>query len=125
MIMAKRRYKTKWHRYGTIIGVLLVAIGGVIMILLGVTDLLNQSTGSAFLFVANFVHLPAEFSFLWSILTIICGIVILVFSVQQKPHEQDTLAWIVVAALLGILGGTLGGLIVFGGALIYFLLYFL
>ena len=125
MVMTKRRYKTKWHRYGTIIGVLLVAIGGVIMILLGVTDLLNQSTESTFLFVTNFVQLPAELSFLWNVLTIICGIVILVFSVQQKPHEQDTSAWIIIAALLGILGGTLGGLIVFGGALIYFLLYLL
>ncbi|MFX0183527.1 MAG: hypothetical protein ACFE95_10640 [Candidatus Hodarchaeota archaeon] len=123
--MAKRRYKTKWYRYGTIIGVLLVAIGGVIMILLGVTDLLNQSAETPFFFVANFVQIPTELAFLWSVLTIICGVVILVFSAQQKPHEQDTLAWIIVAALLGILGGTLGGLIVFGGALIYFLLYLL
>ncbi|MFX0052687.1 MAG: hypothetical protein ACFFAJ_13935 [Candidatus Hodarchaeota archaeon] len=123
--MTKRRYKSKWHRYGTIIGVLLVAVGGVIMILFGVTDIFSQSTGSTFLLAANFIQLPTELSFLWSILTIICGVVILVFSVQQKPHEKDTLVWVIVAALLGILGGSLGGLIVFGGSLIYFLLYIL
>jgi hypothetical protein len=123
--MTKRKYKSKWHRYGSIIGVLLVAVGGVIMILIGVTEFFNQSAGSSFLLAANFIELPAELSFLWSILTIICGIVILVFSVQQKPHEEDTLVWVIVAALLGILGGSLGGLIVFGGSLIYFLLYIL
>ncbi|MFX0171677.1 MAG: hypothetical protein ACFE9L_07145 [Candidatus Hodarchaeota archaeon] len=123
--MTKREYKSKWYRYGSIIGVLLVAVGGVIMILIGVTEFFNQSTGSTSHFAANFIQLPTDLSFLWSFLTIICGIVILVFSGQQKPHEKDTVAWVIVAALLGIFGGSLGGLIVLGGSLIYFLLYIL
>ncbi len=122
--MPKRRYKSKWHRYGTVAGVLLVAIGSVFMILLGVLALFDQTTPNNLL-LSNFISIPPEFNFLWSIITIVCGIAILAVIVQQKPHEEDTIVWMILSALLGILGGTLGGLIIFGGALIYLLVYIL
>lgn len=121
--MSKRSYKSKWHRYSTIAGVLIVAVGGVIMIILGVLALFNVSPPNNMLLV-NIILLPAELAFLWSILTIICGILILGIIIKQKPHERDVkILWIIASALLGILGGTLAGLITFGGAIIYLLMY--
>ncbi|UCG90591.1 MAG: hypothetical protein JSU57_02350 [Candidatus Heimdallarchaeota archaeon] len=120
--MPKRRYKSDWHRYGTVAGVLLAAIGGVIMILLGIMALLDQTT-PIYMLLSNFITIPSEFDFLWSIVTIVCGIAILIATVHQKPHEEDTIVWMIVVVLLAILGGTLGGLITFGGVLIYLLVY--
>jgi hypothetical protein len=120
----RRRYKTKWHRYGTVIGVLLVAIGGIFMILLGVEAFLRQAAPETY-FLSNFITLNENISFLLSIITIICGIAILIATVHQKPHSEDTVIWIIVAAILAIIGGTLGGLVVFGGALIYTIFYLL
>ncbi len=120
----KRRYKTKWHRYCTIIGVLLVAIGGIFMILLGTEAFLRQAAPETY-FLSNFITLDDNISFLLSIVTIICGIGILIATVHQKPHSEETIVWIIIAALLAIIGGTLGGLVVFGGALIYLIFYFL
>ncbi len=118
--MPKRRYKSKWHRYGTLAGVIVAALGGVIMILMGVIAFLDQTAPDAFL-LSNYVFISQDLEFVWSIVTIICGIAILVITTQQRPHEKDTLVWIIVSALLAILGGTVGGLITFGGALIYLL----
>lgn len=123
--MSKRSYKSKWHRYGTITGVILVAVGGVIMIILGVLALLSVSPPDNMLLV-NINLVPAELAFVWSILTILCGILILGIVVKQKPHEKEVrIFWIVFVALLGILGGTLAGLITFGGVIIYLLMYVL
>lgn len=94
------------------------------MILLGVLALFDQTTPNNLL-LSNFISIPSELDFLWSIITIICGIAILAVTVQQKPHEEDNIVWMILSALLGILGGTLGGLITFGGALIYLLVYIL
>lgn len=120
--MTRRRYKSKWHRYGSVISVLLVALGGLFMILYGVIGLLNQSAPETY-FLTNYIDLPPEFMIFFSIVSIIAGIGILIVSVQQKPHEKKTATWMVIAAILGVLGGTIGGLIVFGGVLIYFILY--
>jgi len=120
--LTRRRYKSKWHRYGSVISVLLVALGGLFMILYGVIGLLNQSAPETY-FLTNYIDLPPEFMIFFSIVSIIAGIGILIVSVQQKPHEKKTATWMVIAAILGVLGGTIGGLIVFGGVLIYFILY--
>ena len=122
--MPKRRYKSKWHRYGTLAGVLLTVIGSVFMILLGVVALLDQ-TAPRYLLLSNIISISPEFDILWGVVTIVCGIAILVVTVHQKPHEEDTIVWMILAAILAILGGTLGGLITFGGALIYLLVYIL
>ncbi|NHJ01021.1 MAG: hypothetical protein EAX86_02715 [Candidatus Heimdallarchaeota archaeon] len=122
--MPKRKYKSKWYRYGSLIGVLLVAIGGLFMILLGIQALLTQQTPPAFL-LTNFFNLDVNLSFLWSLVTIICGIAVLIVTTMQKPHDSKTTSWIVIAAFLGIIGGTVGGLIAFSGALIYFIFYIL
>ncbi|MFX0125568.1 MAG: hypothetical protein ACFFAE_18240 [Candidatus Hodarchaeota archaeon] len=120
--MPKRRYKSQWHRYGTIAGVLLAAIGGIIMILLGVVALTGQTTPLN-TFIPNFISIPSEFDILWSILTIVSGIAVLTVTVHQKPHEEETIVWMILSAILAVLGGTLGGLITFGGVLIYLLVY--
>ena len=120
----QRRYKTQWHRYGTIIGVLLVALGGLFMIIVGIEAFLRQAAPETF-FLSNYIPLDANFSFLLSIVTIVCGISILVITVHQKPHSQETMVWIILTAVLAIIGGTLGGLITFGGALIYAIFYFI
>lgn len=122
--LPRRKYKTKWHRYGTTAGVLFVAIGGVIMIFLGIIAFFDQ-TELEILFLSNFFTIPSEFDFLWSILTLVCGGGILFVTIQQKPHDKETVIWMIVSALLAIIGGTLGGLITFGGVLIYLLLYIL
>lgn len=120
--MTKRRYKSKWHRYGTVISILLVALGGLFMILYGVIGLLNQTAPDTY-FLQNYITLDPGLMVFLSLVSIIAGIGILVVSVQQKPHEKKTATWMVIAAILGVLGGTIGGLIVFGGVLIYFILY--
>ncbi|MFX1507462.1 MAG: hypothetical protein ACFFDC_15370 [Promethearchaeota archaeon] len=120
--MSKRKYKSKWHRYGTITGVLLAAIGGVIMILLGVIALTGQTTPSNTI-MPNFITIPSELGILWSILTIVSGVAILIVTIHQKPHSKDTVIWMILSAALAIIGGTVGGLITFGGVIIYLLLY--
>jgi hypothetical protein len=120
--LTKRKSKSKWHRYGTIAGVLLASVGGVIMILLGVTTLIDQTTPSNTI-IPNFFSIPPEFAFLWSVLTIVSGIAILLVTIHQKPHSKDTVIWMILSAILAIIGGTVGGLITFGGVIIYLLLY--
>ena len=122
--MTRRKYKTKWHRYCTILSVILVALGGLLMLLYGVTALLNQSVPDPF-FLATYISLGTDLQFLWSIVSILVGIIILITTVKQKPYIQETRGWMIIALLLGILGGTLGGLITFGGSLIYFIIGFL
>ena len=122
--MTRRKYKTKWHRYCTILAVILVAIGGLLMLLYGVTAFLNQSVPDPF-FLATYISLGTDLQFLWSIVSILVGIIVLMTTVKQKSHVQETRGWMMIALLLGILGGTLGGLIVFGGSLIYFVISFL
>ena len=120
--MPKRRYKSKWHRYGTLTGVLLAGIGGVIMILLGVIALAGQTTPINTI-IPNFISIPPELNILWSVLTIVSGSAVLIVTAHQKPHEKDTVVWMILSAVLAVLGGTLGGLITFGGVLIYLLVY--
>ena len=122
--MTRRKYKTKWHRYCTILAVILVAIGGLLMLLYGVTAFLNQSVPDPF-FLATYISLGTDLQILWSIVSILVGIIVLMTTVKQKSHVQETRGWMMIALLLGILGGTLGGLIVFGGSLIYFIISFL
>ena len=120
----QRRFKTQWHRYGTVIGVLLVAIGGLFMIILGVEAFLRHGIPETF-FLSNYITLNEDLSFLLSLVTIVCGIAILVITVHQKPHSKETVVWVILSAVLAIIGGTLGGLITFGGALIYTIFYFI
>ena len=122
--MPKRRYKTQWHRYCTVIGVLIVAVGGLFMIIIGVEALLRQAAPDTY-FLANFISLENDLAFLFSLVTIVCGISILIVTIHQKPHSEDTVIWILLSAILAVIGGTVGGLIVFGGALIYAIFYFL
>ena len=122
--MTRRKYKTKWHRYCTILAVILVAIGGLLMLLYGVTAFLNQSVPDPF-FLATYISLGTDLQILWSIVSILVGIIVLMTTVKQKSHVQETRGWMMIALLLGILGGTLGGLIIFGGSLIYFVISFL
>jgi hypothetical protein len=122
--MTRRSYKTKWHRYCTILAVILVALGGLIMLLYGVIAFLGQNVPDPF-FLATYIDLGGNLQFLWSVVSILVGVIILITTVKQKPHVQETREWMMVALLLGILGGTLGGLIAFGGGLIYFIMYFL
>lgn len=105
-----------------IVGVLLTAIGGVIMILLGIVALVNQTTPINAI-LPNFISIPSEVNMLWGVLTVVCGIAILIVTIHQKPHAEDTIVWMILSALLAILGGTLGGLITFGGVIIYLLIY--
>ena len=122
--MPKRRYKTQWHRYCTVIGVLIVAVGGLFMIIIGVDALFREVVPDTH-FLVNFINLDNDLAFLFSLVTIVCGIAILVATVHQKPHSEDTVIWILLSAILAVIGGTLGGLIVFGGALIYAIFYFI
>lgn len=122
--MPKRRYKTQWHRYCTVIGVLIVAVGGLFMIIIGVDALFREVVPDTH-FLVNFINLDNDLAFLFSLVTIVCGIAILVATVHQKPHSEDTVIWILLSAILAVTGGTLGGLIVFGGALIYAIFYFI
>ncbi len=122
--MVRRKHKTKWHRYCTFLAVILVALGGLLMLLYGVTAFLNQTTPDPF-FLGTYISLGTDLQFLWSIVSILVGILILITTVKQKPQSQETRGWMMIALLLGILGGTLGGLITFGGSLIYFIIDFL
>jgi hypothetical protein len=121
-LMTRRKFKNKWHRYGSILGVILVALGGLLMLLYGAISLLEQTTPDPF-FLSSYISLNSNISFLFSIIPIIVGILLLVITARQKHYNKDTIKWMVAAGLLAVLGGTLGGLIAFGGALIYFLFY--
>ena len=122
--MTQRKYKTKWHRYCTTLGVIITALGGLFMLLYGTVALINQNIPDPF-FLAVYLSLSSDFQFLFSIITIIMGILILGITIKQNPHQKETITWMVVALLLGIVGGTLGGLITLGGTLIYIIFYFL
>ncbi len=122
--MTKRRYKTQWHRYCTVLGVILVALGGFLMLLYGVTSLLNETLPSPF-FLASYISLNEDIQYIWSIVPIIVGVVLIVMTVRNDMHAKETLNWMIIAFLLAVLGGTMGGLITFGGALIYIIMYFL
>ncbi len=122
--MTKRRYKTKWHRYCTVLGVILVALGGLLMLLYGVTAFLEQTIPNSF-FLASYIILDENIEYFWSIVSIIVGIVLIIMTIKNDFHAKETLNWIVVAFLLAILGGTMGGLITLGGALIYIIMYIL
>ena len=122
--MTKRRYRTKWHRYCAVIGVILTALGGLIMLLYGVIGIVEQTIPTPFL-LSSYLTLNDELTFLLNLVPIIIGIFILTITARKNVHEKETAKWLVVAFLLAVLGGTLGGLITFGGILIYFIAYFL
>ncbi|MHA2055490.1 MAG: hypothetical protein ACW99F_18075 [Candidatus Hodarchaeales archaeon] len=122
--MTNRRYRTQWHRYCTSIGVILIALGGLIMLLYGVIGLVEQTTPNPFLLI-SYISLDNDINFLLNLVSILAGLIILVITARKKAHEKKTAKWLVIAFLLAILGGTLGGLISFGGILIYFIAYFL
>ena len=92
------------------------------MIILGIIALFDQTIPKNMV-IPNFISIPLEFDILWSILTIVAGIAVLIVTIHQKPHEEETIVWMILSAVLAILGGTLGGLITFGGVLIYILVY--
>ena len=123
-MMTKRRYKTKWHRYSTVIGVLLVILGGLLMLIYGVTSFIDQTVPNPFP-LATYVTLDESIQFLWSIISIIVGVLLIIVSIKYDIHAKETLNWMIIAFLLAILGGTMGGLITLGGALIYIIMYFL
>lgn len=118
--MTKRTYKTKWHRYCTVIGVIIVALGGLFMLLYGVVALMEQNAPTPFL-LATYFSLSIEFQFIYSLISVGTGALILVITAKNNPHMKETQTWMVVAFLLGIIGGTLGGLMILGGVLIYFI----
>jgi hypothetical protein len=122
--MTQRRYKTKWHRYGSSLGTIITALGGLFMLLYGTVALVNQNIPDPF-FLASYLSLTADLQFLFSIISIIMGVLILVITIKQNPHQKETMTWMVIALLLGIVGGTIGGLITLGGTLIYIIFYFL
>ena len=122
--MTKRRYRTKWLRYCTIIGVILVALGGLIMLLYGAIGLVEQTIPTPFL-LSSYLTLDDDLNFLLNLIPIIIGVTLLIITARKNVHEKETAKWLVVAFLLAILGGTVGGLIAFGGILIYFIAYFL
>jgi len=93
------------------------------MILFGAITFLNQSSPELY-FLSNYISLPDELKFLLNLVTILSGIVILVITTKQKPYDNKTPKWVLISAILAIIGGTLGGLIAFSGAIIYFILYF-
>jgi hypothetical protein len=122
--MTQRKYKTKWHRYCSTLGTIITALGGLFMLLYGTVALVNQNIPDPF-FLATYLSLTPDLQFLFSIISIIMGILILGITIKQNPHQKETMTWMVLALLLGIVGGTLGGLITLGGTLIYIIFYFL
>jgi hypothetical protein len=94
------------------------------MLLYGVIGLVEQTTPTPFLLI-SYISLNNDLDFLLNLVSILAGLIILVTTARKNPHEKETAKWLVVAFLLAILGGTLGGLISFGGILIYFIAYFL
>ncbi len=122
--MTRRRYKSKWHRYGTVIAVFFTIIGGLLQIIFGVESLMGQGN-PPYYFIGSLIQLPAELIILYSLIPIVCGIAVLTLTLKQQPHKNEDLVWMVIVALLGILGGTLGGLIILGAVFIYLLLYIL
>jgi hypothetical protein len=106
------------------LGVLLVALGGLLMLLYGVTSFLDQTVPNPF-FLTSYISIEENIQYFWSIVSIIVGIVLIVITIRNDIHAKETLSWIVIAFLLAILGGTMGGLITLGGALIYLIMYLL
>lgn len=122
--MTQRKYKTKWHRYCTVIGVVITALGGLFMLLYGIVALLEKNIPNPF-FLAIYIPLNTDIQFIFSFVSIVTGALILVITAKHNPHTKETMTWMIFALLLGVAGGTLGGLITFGGALIYIIIYFL
>ncbi|MFW9854213.1 MAG: hypothetical protein ACFFFG_04105 [Candidatus Thorarchaeota archaeon] len=122
--MTRRHYKTRWHRDGTIIAVILAALGGLLQILFGVEGLIGQRSPTYF-YIGSLIHLPADLIIIYAVVPIVCGIIVLAITFKQQPHKNDELVWMIITAIVGVLGGTLGGLIVLGAVFIYIILYFI
>jgi di/tricarboxylate transporter len=86
----------------------LVLIGGILMLLFGILSLL----GIPFSFGPAFGW--GFYSFAWgSIITLICGVIAIV-----GARKVNSLVWAIALIIVGIIGGTIGGILVFIGALI-------
>ena len=96
--MTQRRYKTKWHRYCTVLGVLLIVLGGLLMLLYGVVSFIEQTVPNPF-FLDSYITVDANIRFLWSILSIIVGGVLIVFTIKHDIHAKETLNWIIIVFL--------------------------
>jgi hypothetical protein len=94
------------------------------MLLYGVIGIVEGTIPSPFL-LSSYLTLNDDLSFLLNLVPIIVGVFLLTITARKNVHEKETAKWLVIAFLLAILGGTLGGLIAFGGILIYFIAYFL
>jgi hypothetical protein len=81
----------------------LVLIGGIVMVLLGLLSLIGS-------FDAFYFHWGISYG---GILTLIMGIIAIV-----GAKNVNTLAWAVVLLIVGLVGGSFGGLLVALGGLI-------
>ena len=91
------------------IAYILVLIGGILMVLFGILDVIGAS-------VAGFemIGRPYFFGFgLAGIVTLIMGIIAII-----GARSAGTLVWAVILIIVGLIGGGLGGLLVLLGGII-------
>ncbi len=86
----------------------LVLIGGVLMAILGLLDLLEISIRVPYLYLSIISGLPRG-----GIVMLVCGIIAIV-----GARSASKLFWAIIIIIVGIVGGGLGGLLVILGGII-------
>jgi len=110
------------------IGRILGAVGGLIMIILGIITLIEAGDLFQFnlqLFDFNIISGAVQGNLVvMAIVSIICGI-IAVYGYKSLNGEGDLLVWAIIYIVLGLIGGTLGVLLLFIGGVVLLLDYFI
>ncbi len=117
--MGRRRYRTKNEDTVAKIGEVLVALGGVFMLVLALQGILNRS--SSRYGVQLFTNIDP---LLYGIISLVCG-ALLIFSVyaNEKGTIDNDVIFVILTLVLEVIGGTTGALIAFAGTIIYMLVF--
>jgi len=110
------------------IGRILGVIGGLIMVIVGIIAVINGVLGEALVNLNisgfdlgfNFVSGAVGGDLAWLIgaaVVIICGLVA-IYGYKELAGKADVLVWGIIYIVVGLIGGSLGGLLVLIGGIV-------
>ncbi len=88
----------------------LAIIGGVLLVIFGLLDLIGASLGSLGIVGARYFTLGFAFE---GIITIACGVIAVL-----GAKSASNLLWAIILIIVGLIGGGLGGLLVLLGGIL-------
>ena len=122
--MGKKKRRSSNMNTIMLIGVIISVIGAGIMIWYGSLHFFNPSQANT-----NYlINIPQELQFLAGIVSIVAGALVIIFTAKNRSDANDDLMWSILTIILGAVGSLASvnaGVIVFVGAIIYLIVYFL